>query len=337
LWHGNIEEMPNAPQIPPDLRRVEILVFPDVQILDVTGPFQVFAGANRQAEESGQREPYALKVVASVPGPVVSSGGLAFLAEALPPADLPLDTLVIAGGHGIRSAFRDRSLVDWVSQRARVARRITSVCSGAFILAATGLLDGRRATTHWYNCSALASIFPAVQVERDPIYINDGPIWTSAGVTAGIDMALALVEADLGRAMATTVARHLVVFVKRPGGQAQFSTDLALSGSDTRFERLHDWMKRNLRENLAVPVLAEQAGMSERSFLRHYRQSTGMTPARAVESVRVEVARQALAEACLPLKRIARDCGFGSEETMRRSFVRILGVSPQAYRERFPV
>jgi transcriptional regulator GlxA family with amidase domain len=332
-----IKEMPNAPQIPPDLRRVEILVFPDVQILDVTGPFQVFAGANRQAEESGQREPYALKVVASVPGPVVSSGGLAFLAEALPPADLPLDTLVIAGGHGIRSAFRDRSLVDWVTQRARVARRVTSVCSGAFILAATGLLDGRRATTHWYNCSALASIFPAVQVERDPIYINDGPIWTSAGVTAGIDMALALVEADLGRTMATTVARHLVVFVKRPGGQAQFSTDLALAGSDTRFERLHDWMKRNLRENLAVPVLAEQAGMSERSFLRHYRQSTGMTPARAVEFVRVEVARQALAEAFLPLKRIARDCGFGSEETMRRSFVRILGVSPQAYRERFPV
>jgi transcriptional regulator GlxA family with amidase domain len=199
------------------------------------------------------------------------------------------------------------------------------------------LLDGRRATTHWSRCAELAASFPAIRVEHDPIYVNDGKFWTSAGVTAGIDMALALVEADLGRSVATSVARQLVVFAKRPGGQAQFSTGLALAGLDDSFDRLHDWMKRNMRGNLAVPALAEQAGMSERSFLRHYRQVTGMTPARAVERVRVEAARQALGETSLPLKRIARDCGFGSEETMRRSFLRILAVPPHAYRERFPV
>jgi transcriptional regulator GlxA family with amidase domain len=329
--------MPNQPQILPNPRQVEFLAFPDVQLLDVTGPFQVFASANRLANDSGQPQPYSLKVVTAVPGLIISSAGLSFLAEPLPPADLPLDTLVIAGGHGVRAAFRDRSLVDWVRQRAAVTRRVTSVCSGAFILAATGLLNGRRATTHWFNCTALAAVFPAVRVEQDPIYINDGMIWTSGGVTAGIDMALALVEADLGRAVATMVARHLVVFAKRPGGQAQFSAELAHAGSDATFDKLHEWMKRNLRGNLNVPALAQQAGMSERSFMRHYRQITGTTPARMIERMRVEAARQALGETHRPLKRIARDCGFGAEETMRRSFTRILGVSPRAYQERFPV
>jgi transcriptional regulator GlxA family with amidase domain len=335
-WQG-LAEMPISPRITPTPRQVEFLAFPDVQLLDVSGPFQVLASANRLAEETGQLPPYALKVVSAIPGPIVSSAGLALLAENLPPADLPLDTLIVAGGPGVHVAYRHRPLVDWVSHRAAVARRVTSVCTGAFLLAATGLLDGRRATTHWSRCAELAEEFPAVRVERDPIYVNDGAIWTSAGVTAGIDMALALLEADLGRTMATAVARHLVVFAKRPGGQAQFSAGLALAGSDATFDGLHDWMKRNLRGNLAVPALAEQAGMSERSFLRHYRQIIGTTPARAVERVRVEAARQALGETRLPLKRIARDCGFGSEETMRRSFLRILAVPPHAYRERFPV
>ena len=329
--------MPNTPHISPNPRQIEFLAFPDVQLLDVTGPFQVFASANRLLTEAGQPPPYALTVVAAVPGPIVSSSGLALVAEALPSPDLALDTLIIAGGMGVDAARRDRALVQWVRCRADVTRRVTSVCSGAFLLAATGLLDGRRATTHWSRCAELAAEFPAVRVEDDPIYVNDGAIWTSAGVTAGIDMALALVEADLGRVVATTVARHLVVFAKRPGGQAQFSAELALAGRDATFDGLHDWMKRNLRGNLAVPALAEQAGMSERSFLRHYRQVTGTTPARAVERVRVEAARQALGESGLPVKRIARDCGFGSEETMRRSFMRILAVPPHAYRERFPV
>ena len=329
--------MPNAPQIPPNLRRIDFLVFPDVQLLDVTGPLQVFASANRLIEEAGAPPAYSLTVVSAVPGPIVSSAGLAVLAEALPPAALPLDTLVIAGGPGVNRACADRALLEWIRCRAGVARRVTSVCTGAFLLAATGLLDGRRATTHWSRCAELAAAFPAVRVEADPIYVNDGTVWTSAGVTAGIDMALALVEADLGRTVATSVARQLVVFAKRPGGQAQFSAELALAGSDATFDGLHDWMKRNLRGNLAVPALAEQAGMSERSFLRHYRQVTGTTPARAVERVRVEAARQALGATALPVKRIARECGFGSEETMRRSFIRVLAVPPHAYRERFPV
>jgi transcriptional regulator GlxA family with amidase domain len=329
--------MTNDPRFPPTLRAVEVLAFPDVQLLDVTGPFQVLASANRLAEDAGQPRPYAMKVVAAVPGQILSSSGLGLYAEPLPPPDAPLDTLIVAGGSGVDAACRDQALVTWVRRRAESARRAASVCTGAFLLGTAGLLDGRRATTHWSRCAELAAAFPAVRVEHDPIYVNDDKFWTSAGVTAGIDMALALVEADLGRTEATAVARQLVVFAKRPGGQAQFSAGLALAGANDSFDRLHDWMKRNLRGHLAVPALAEQAGMSERSFLRHYRLVTGMTPARAVERVRVEAARQALGETSLPLKRIARDCGFGSEETMRRSFLRILAVPPHAYRERFPV
>jgi transcriptional regulator GlxA family with amidase domain len=335
-WHG-LAEMPNLPQFPPNPHRVEVLAFPNVQLLDVTGPFQVFATANDLARQAGQPPPYALSVVSAAPGAVVSSSGLTLLADALSPPDQPLDTLIVAGGAGVYAACVDVALVNWISRRAQQTKRTASVCSGAFLLAAAGLLDGRRATTHWSRCARLAAEYPAVRVEPDPIYINDGKIWTSAGVTAGIDMALALVEADLGRAMATAAAQHLVVFAKRPGGQAQFSAGLALAGANDSFDRLHDWMKQNLRGNLAVPVLAEQARMSERSFLRHYRQVVGVTPARAVERVRVEAARQALGETTLPLKRIARDCGFGSEETMRRSFLRVLAVPPHAYRERFPV
>ncbi|HEY1410557.1 MAG TPA: GlxA family transcriptional regulator [Rhodopila sp.] len=329
--------MTNDPRFPPTLRTVEFLAFPDVQLLDVTGPFQVLASANRIVEDAGEPVPYAPKVVAAAPGQILSSAGLGVYAEVLSSPDAPLDTLILAGGSGVHAACRDPALVAWVRRRAEAARRAASVCTGAFLMGTAGLLDGRRATTHWSRCGELAAAFPAVRVEQDPIYINDGKFWTSAGVTAGIDMALALVEADLGRTVATAVARQLVVFAKRSGGQAQFSAGLALAGQDDSFDQLHDWMKRNLRGNLAVPVLAEQAGMSERSFLRHYRQVTGLTPARAVERVRVEAARQALGETSLPLKRIARDCGFGSEETMRRSFLRILAVPPHAYRERFPV
>ncbi|HBK06567.1 MAG TPA: AraC family transcriptional regulator [Acetobacteraceae bacterium] len=329
--------MPINPRIPPERRRVEIVAFPDVQLLDATGPYQVLATANDLARQAGRPLPYAVKLVAPMAGAVTSSSGMTLFAESLPLQQEPIDTLIVAGGPGTRSACDDPVLLDWLVARASAARRVTSVCTGAFVLATAGLLDGRRATTHWSRCAELAARFPAIHVEQDPIYINDGTIWTSAGVTAGIDMALALVEADLGRMVATLIARWLVVFAKRPGGQAQFSAGLALSGSDNTFDRLHDWMKQNLRGNLAVPALAEQAGMSERSFLRHYRQVTGLTPARAVERVRVEAARQALGATSLPIKRIARDCGFGTEETMRRSFMRVLAVPPHEYRERFPV
>jgi transcriptional regulator GlxA family with amidase domain len=225
--------------------------------------------------------------------------------------------------------------VGWVRERAGHARRIASVCTGAFLLAACGLLDGRRAATHWSVCAELARRFPAVRVEADPIFVRDGPIWTSAGVTAGIDLALALVEQDLGRSVALAVARYLVVFFKRPGGQAQFSTALSLQAAEDKFGALHAWISAHLANHLSLTVLAAQAGMSERSFSRHHAEATGLTPGRAVERLRVEAARQLLSESRLPVKRISQRCGFGSEETMRRSFLRLLAATPQDYRARF--
>jgi transcriptional regulator GlxA family with amidase domain len=197
------------------------------------------------------------------------------------------------------------------------------------------MLDGRLATTHWSFCNELARRYPAVRVEADPIFVRDGPVWTSAGVTAGIDLALALVEEDLGRTVALDVARYLVVFLKRPGGQAQFSTALSLQAADDRFAALHDWIGAHLDEDMPLALLARRAGMSERSFSRHYAEATGLTPARAVERLRVEAARRLLSDSHLPVKRISQRCGFGSEETMRRSFLRVLAVTPQDYRARF--
>jgi len=224
-----------------------------------------------------------------------------------------------------------------VRGHAAQCRRVASVCTGAFLLAASGWLDGRRVVTHWTRCEQLAQQHPRLQVEPNPIFINDGPVWTSAGVTAGIDLALAMVEADLGRAMALDVARQLVVFLKRPGGQSQFSVTLSLQHEGGRFDELHAWISENLTKDLGVPTLAEQAGMSERSFIRHYRADTGQTPARAIELIRVETARRLLSDTGVPIKRVATQCGFGSEETLRRSFLRAMGVTPQAYRERFCV
>jgi transcriptional regulator GlxA family with amidase domain len=327
--------MPKSPKSPPDVRRaIEIIAFPSVQLLDVSGPLQVFATANDIAVESGGAPPYALCVVAQS-ADVTASAGLGITAQPPPPIGAPLDTLIIAGGEGVQAAAADLVLVDWIRARAQRARRVASVCTGAFLLAATGLLDGRRAATHWSLCAGFARKFPAVHVESDPIFVRDGPIWTSAGVTAGIDLALALVEEDLGRTMALAVARYLVVFLKRPGGQAQFSTALSLQSAEDEFGKLHDWINAHLTDEISLATLARQAGMSQRSFSRHYAEATGLTPGRAVERLRVEAARRALLESRLPIKRISRRCGFGSEETMRRSFLRLLGATPQDYRARF--
>ena len=309
-----------------------MLAFPQVQMLDVTGPLQVFATANDIA--GGIAPPYTIDVVSRTCGAVASSSGLGLLVHPLPTGRPAPDTLIVAGGPGVEAAAADAALVDWVRVRASQARRYASVCTGAVLLATSGLLDGRRAATHWSLCAELARRFPAVHVEPDPIFVKDGPAWTSAGVTAGIDLALALVEEDLGRAMALAVARYLVVFLKRPGGQAQFSATLALQEED-RFERLHEWIAAHLADDLSLPQLADQARMSERSFSRHYLEATGQTPARAVERLRLEAARTLLSDSQLPMKRIAQRCGFGSEETMRRSFLRLLAVNPQEYRARF--
>ena len=327
-------QMPKNPRFAPDRpRRIEILAFEDVQLLDVAGPLQVFASANDLAAAAGKPPPYELAVVAERPL-VTASAGLGLAAQALPEPGALLDTLIVAGGFGVLAACDAAALVRWVTARAAAAQRVASVCSGAFLLATAGLLDGRRAVTHWRRCAEFARRFPAVRLEPDPIFVRDGNIWTSAGITAGIDLALALVEADLGQPSALAVARQLVVFFKRPGGQAQFSATLALQHSDARFERLHAWIADNLQGDLSVAGLADAAAMSERSFVRHYRRATGTTPARAIERMRVEAAREVL-ERGLPVKRAAARCGFGSEETMRRSFLRLLGATPQAYRERF--
>jgi transcriptional regulator GlxA family with amidase domain len=327
---------PKPPQIPPTApRRIDVLAFPDVQLLDVAGPLQVLAVANDEAAKRHAAAPYRVRVIAPDGAQIRATSGLAFATEPLPDPAEPVDTLMVAGGQGVMRAAGDARLVDWLRARAGAARRTASVCTGAFLLAEAGLLDGRRAVTHWEYCDLLGRRHPAVTVERDPIFIRDGPVWTSAGVTAGIDLSLALVEEDLGRAIALGVARYLVMFLKRPGGQAQFSAALSLQSTDDHFAGLHDWLAGHLAEDLPLKRLAEQARMSERTFLRRYRDATGLTPVRAIERLRVEAARQLLAETRLSAKRIAARCGFGSEETMRRSFVRLQGVSPQDYRQRF--
>ncbi len=327
---------PIVPRSPPNSPRlIEVLAFPSVQLLDVTGPVQVFASANDFVAAAGEKPPYIIQVVAQAAANVKASAGVSLAAIPLPAVGAPLDTLIIAGGEGIDAAAADPVLVDWVRRRASNARRIASVCTGAFLLAAAGVLDGKRAATHWSVCAELSRRFPSVRVESDPIFVRDGSVWTSAGVTSGIDLALALVEQDLGHATALAVARYLVVFLKRPGGQAQFSAALSLQEADDKFGALHEWINGHLAEDISLPVLARQAGMSERSFSRRYVEETGVTPTRAVEQLRLEAARRLLLESRLPVKRISQRCGFGSEETMRRSFMRLLAVTPQDYRSRF--
>jgi transcriptional regulator GlxA family with amidase domain len=335
--------MPKYPRFRPNpssvnvTRVVEVLAFPSVQLLDVTGPLQVFASANDHIEQAGGTPPYLLRVVAKGERTIAATAGVGISTEPLSRKGAPLDTLVIAGGRGVDAAAGDAALVDWVRQRAKKARRIASVCTGAFLLGASGALDGRRAVTHWSYCAELARRFPTVRVEPDPIFVRDGSVWTSAGVTAGIDLALALVEEDFGRTVALAVARYLVVFLKRPGGQAQFSEALSMQSAEDEFGPLHEWINKHLASDLSVAMLANRAGMSERSFSRHYAAALRMTPARAIERLRVEAARRLLTDTRLPVKGISHRCGFGSEETMRRSFLRVLSATPNDYRSRFGV
>jgi transcriptional regulator GlxA family with amidase domain len=328
--------MTESPRITPNRpRRVEILAFEGAQLLDVTGPLQVFATTNDLAGHRRSPVPYMLDVVAPNAPCVATSSGLKVFVRPLPTDREPLDTLIVAGGYSVNAVSQDLVLLGWLRERAAQARRTASVCSGAMLLAAAGLLRGRRVTTHWARCPELTQRYPDVKVESDPIFIRDGNLWTSAGITAGIDLALALVEEDLGRDMALAVARELVVFLKRPGGQAQFSTMLSLQHGDDSFAALHAWIAENLNSSLSIPNLAARVGMSDRTFVRRYKQETGCTPAKAIERLRVEAAQRRLCDTGDSIKRIARRCGFGSEETMRRGFLRIARVTPQDYRDRF--
>jgi len=305
---------------------VVIVAFDGVQSLDVTGPAEVFAKAGE-----------TVRLVSASGRPVRTSSGLVLVPDGdLWSAAPPIDTLVVAGGEGTPDAVRDRRLVEWLGHAAPGARRVASVCSGAFLLAEAGLLDGRRATTHWTVCHLLAQLYPAVDVDPDPIFVRDGNVWTSAGVTAGMDLALALVEEDHGRERALAIARELVLFLRRPGNQAQFSAQLANQVAERDALRdVQRWIADHPAADLSVEALAARTGMSVRHFARSFRSEVGITPGRYVEAVRVECARRRLEETDESIEAVAAACGFGTAETMRRTFLRTLHVPPAEYRRRF--
>ena len=314
-----------------------MLIYPGVQALDAVGPLEVFAAATRLAEAEGRPRPYQIELIAPAAGAQLTRSGYALVADRSYRALRgPIDTLVIAGGDGALAQRRDAHLLGWLRRAAARCRRLCSVCTGALILAEAGLLDGRRATTHWASCAELAERHPQVQVEADPIFVKDGALYTSAGVTAGIDLALALVEEDLGPELARSVARWLVVFLQRPGGQRQFSAQLrAPLPSSASLRELEAYIADHPDRDLSVPELAARAGMSPRNFARRFRAELGMTPARYVREVRVEAARRRLERGDESVEAVATHAGFGTEEAMRRAFQRQLEVPPRQYRQRF--
>lgn len=316
-------------------RRIVLLALPGAQALDVTGPLEVFSVASRLAP--GRPAPYRPEVVGTKRGRLRTSSGLTLQIEAsLSQLRGAIDTLLVCGGPGVIAAARDAALLRALRRVARRARRVGSVCTGAFPLAAAGLLDGRRATTHWAACDALASEYPAVQVVRDPIFVRDGDVWSSAGVTAGIDLALALVHDDLGAQAALEVARWLVVFVQRPGGQAQFSVQLAHQTPERdALREVTAWIADHLDADLSVPTLARRAAMSVRHFARAFQRELHTTPARYVQRARLEAARRALELGGASVAQVAESCGFGCVEGLERAFRAQLGATPRAYRARF--
>ncbi|MER7990425.1 DJ-1/PfpI family protein [Streptomyces noursei] len=310
-------------------RDVLVVLFDGVQSLDVSGPVEVFSGACR-----GVPGAYRIRTAGLTGAPVRTTSGLTLVPDLALDAAEPPHTLLVPGGEG--TGLPDPRLVDWLRTHAPRAPRKVSVCSGAFLLAAAGLLDGRRATTHWSLCADLAARHPAVRVDPEPIYVRDGDVATSAGVTAGIDLALALVEEDLGRDLALSIARHLVVFLRRPGNQTQFSAQLAAQTAERRPLRdVQQWITEHPAADLSVEALADRAGLSPRHFARAFRDETGMTPGRYVDRVRLEAARRRLEDTADGVEQISRQCGYGTAEAMRRAFVRVLDTSPAEYRRRF--
>jgi transcriptional regulator GlxA family with amidase domain len=314
------------------VRKVLIVLFDGVQSLDVTGPLEVFANI----PGNGGDPAYHVSTASLGGAPVRTSSGLRVTPDAHLAAvrGQALDLLLIPGGHGARHP--DPGLITWIRANAPRAARVASVCTGAFLLAAAGLLDGRTATTHWAYCRQLAQEYPGVTVDPDPIFIKDGNLATSAGVTAGIDLALALLEDDLGRDTALTVARHLVVFLRRPGSQSQFSAQLSVqSASRQPLREVQQWITEHPAETLTVESLALKANLSPRQFARAFTAEVGMTPGRYVDQVRIEAARRRLEDTADGIEEAARACGYGTSEAMRRAFIKTLGVSPAEYRRRF--
>jgi transcriptional regulator GlxA family with amidase domain len=319
-------------------RTIGIITFPGVEALDITGPFEVFNFANLGLKRHGiDSEPiYTIKLLGEKSGPIKTLSGMQVIADDVygdPTAEY--DTLLIPGGH-VEEELKNRALLDWIKMMAPRVKRVASVCTGAFLLAEADLLNGCAATTHWHYCQELAQKYPEVKVEADRIFIKSGHIFTSGGITAGIDLALALLEEDWGRDLALFVARFLVVFLKRPGGQSQFSTYLsseAFHRNDLR--ELQSWIIANLHHDLKIDSMAERLSMSPRNFARVFLTETGMTPAKFVETARVDQARHFLETTELSIETVADKTGFKDPERMRRTFIRHLGVNPQNYRQRF--
>jgi transcriptional regulator GlxA family with amidase domain len=321
-------------------RRVLLLAAPGTQILDVVGPFQIFTRATELLLKQQPKSPpiYSVEVITSSPQPLlVTNCGLRIMAHAsFRRVRGEIDTLLITGGSAIENDQTGIELVRWISRISGKVRRIGSVCTGAMLLARSGLLDGRKATTHWKWCEFLAKKYPAIDVDPDPIFIRDGKVYTSAGVTAGMDLALALVEQDHGSRLALEVARDLVLYLRRPGGQSQFSAALSMQLSDRKpLRELTSWMLDNLNMPLNVQLLANQVAMSPRNFARIFTKEMHVTPAKYVERLRVEVARRRLEETQHSLKRIAAECGFGTVHSMRTVFQRAMKIAPGQYRQRF--
>ncbi|MGW7255465.1 GlxA family transcriptional regulator [Streptomyces sp. NPDC054834] len=310
-------------------RSVLVLLFDGVQSLDVTGPVEVFAGAEMRTPGS-----YRIRTASLDGAPVRTSSGLTLVPDQALPEAAGTHTLLVPGGQGTREP--DPRLTGWLRENGPRATRLVSVCTGAVLLARAGLLDGRRATTHWAYCDKLARDHPAVQVDPDPVYVRDGRVSTSAGVTSGIDLALALVEEDLGRETALVIARHLVVFLRRPGNQAQFSAQLAAQTAQREpLREVQRWITEHPADDLTVESLAARARLSPRHFARAFQHETGTTPGRYVDRVRLEHARRLLEDTGDGVEEISRASGYGTPEAMRRAFVKALGASPAEYRRRF--
>jgi transcriptional regulator GlxA family with amidase domain len=305
---------------------IAVLVFPNFQLLDAAGPISVFEIAARFA---GQ--PPSIRMLAATPGPVRSSSGVEMVARGLKSAGA-ISTLIVAGGEGVEAAAKLEKTLSFVRTIARRGVRVASVCSGAYLLAEAGLLDGRRATTHWRRTRHFISTYPKVKLEPDRIFVRDGNIWSSAGITAGIDLALAMVAEDFGDEIAQKTARQLVLYHRRSGGQSQFSSLLELKAPSGRFGALLTWAREHLEAPLTVEDLAEQAGMSSRHFARAFIAETGTTPSKAIERLRIEVARQRVQSSSEAIERVAQQTGFRDPERMRRAFIRAFGQPPQSLR-----
>ncbi|MFI5683079.1 GlxA family transcriptional regulator [Streptomyces sp. NPDC051636] len=315
-------------------RRVVVVVYAGALALDITGPIEVLDTANRLLAPSAT--PYRIDFVSADAPLVRMSSGVIVEASPLEAGQGPIDTLLVPGGWSLRDALRDRALVSWIGRAATRSRRVASVCGGSFLLAEAGLLDGRRATTHWAYSEEMACRYPDVTVDAEPIFVWDGPFVTSAGVSTGIDMALALVEADHGAALALETARFLVLFLKRHGGQSQFSTVLDAQLADhPPIRAAQEWILKNLHTRLSVAEIARRANMSLRNFARVFRREVGMTPGQYVERTRIARARELLETTELTIGQIAHRCGFAAPETFFRSFGRTLGLTPKEYRHRF--